>query len=104
MIIGDSSTKTQFADQARSAATSFIQSLERLIDLQTTYIARGYVTGGADAIIDADIVNSKITAAQLNNLLNSAWLVSRISTLMNQGTVSGTIDGNSIIDVIRADM
>jgi hypothetical protein len=104
MITGDTQTKTDFANSVRSASTSFIQALERLVDLQTTYVARGYNPGGADAITDGDIANSKITASQLSQFIDSAWLVSKFSAIMNEQTVSGTIAGNTIVDKIRSDI
>ena len=104
MIIGDALTKTAFASAARAAATSLKQDIERLLDLQETYIARGYVSGGTDPITDADISNSKITASQLNSLLNTAWLVTKINLLMTEQVVAGTIQGNNIIDAIRSDL
>jgi hypothetical protein len=104
MILGDIQTKTEFANATRAAATSLMQFLERLTDLQETYLARGYNPGAADAIADGDISASKITANQLRDVLESAWLVTRLNTLMNEGTVSGTIAGKSIMDKIRADM
>lgn len=104
MILNDVETKTAFVNTVRGEVTSFLNALENLCELQATYFARTYNTGGADEIIDADITASKITASQLNNLFESAWLLDRIELLMNEQTVSGTIQGNNIMDRIRSDM
>jgi hypothetical protein len=104
MITGDAVTKSAFASAARSAAASLIQALERLGDLQNTYVARGYQPADVDAIVDADIADAKITASQLSQLLTPAWLVTRLLALMGEQTVSGTIQGNVILDKIRSDI
>jgi predicted amidophosphoribosyltransferase len=104
MIPGDVNAKVAFASSARTATAVFQQALERLKNLQVAFLARGYQAGGGDAILDADIVGAGITAEQLNQLLNSAWLVTRLTNLMAEQAVSGTIAGNSIMDRIRSDM
>lgn len=104
MIIGDIETKVAYAGATRGAAASLIQSLERLKDLQDTYVARGYQPGGADAIVDSDIVSAKITASQLSQFIDSAWLVTKLLQVMAEQTVTGTIQGNQIVDRIRSDI
>jgi hypothetical protein len=104
MIIGDAVTKTAFANMARSVATQLAVVIEDIKELQEAYVSRGYATGGADAIIDADIVDAKITASDLTSFLAPAWLGSRLIALMSEQVVSGTIAGNSIVDKIRTDM
>jgi len=104
VITGDIATKTAFADTVRGTVAQFLQALERLVELQNVYIARGYNPGAADAIVDGDIAASKITAAQLSQVLESAWVVTRIAALMNEQVVSGTIQGNVIMDKVRSDI
>jgi hypothetical protein len=104
MITGDAASKAYFAGQARLAATNFVNALDNLSQLQATYAARGYGASGTDPIADTDVAGAKITALQLTQLLESAWLVSRLLNLMGQQTVSGTIDGNGILGKIRSDM
>lgn len=104
MIVGDIETKVTFAGATRGAAASLMQALERLRDLQDTYVARGYQPGGTDAIVDSDIAAAKITASQLSQFIDSAWLVTKLLQIMNEQTVTGTIQGNQIVDRIRSDI
>jgi hypothetical protein len=104
MIIGDIETKVAFAGAARGAVASLVQALERLRDLQDTYVARGYAPSDTDEIVDDDIAAAKITAAQLSQLLNSGWLTSKLLQLMTEQAVSGTVAGFDIANRIRSDI
>ena len=104
MIVGDTGTKTSFALVARGLATQLIDLVNDLSQMQTTYDARGYASGGSDPITDSDILSAKITATQLSQFLADVWLASRIVNLMNGGTISGTIQGFQICDALRTDM
>lgn len=81
-----------------------MQSLERLKDLQDTYVARGYQPSGTDEIVDLDIAAAKITASQLSQFVDSAWLVSKLLQVMDEQTVTGTIQGYDIANRIRSDI
>jgi len=104
MIIGDIPTKTAFADATQGAVESLDQALSQLQDLQATYLSRGYDPGSPDAIVDADIVDSKITASQLSQILQAACLISKFNALMSEPAVVGTIQGNVIMDKVRSDI
>jgi|WetSurMetagenome_2_1015567.scaffolds.fasta_scaffold245100_2 hypothetical protein len=104
MIIGDAVTKAQFATAARAAATQLAVLMDGIKEIQEAYVSRGYAVGAADPILDADIAAAKITAADLAGFLAPAYLASRLVSLMAEGTVTGTIQGNVIVDKLRSDM
>jgi hypothetical protein len=104
MIINDHLDKDIFAANVRSLAAQIQNTLAVAKAIQDTYLARGWNPTGADPIVDGDLINSKITADQIKAFLESAWLLTRIQTLMAEGVVSGTIQGNVILNNIRADV
>lgn len=59
------SRKSDFAESIMRSITQIAQHGDRGDDAVTIYFDRGYNSGGADAIVDADLTNLGITAAEL---------------------------------------
>lgn len=69
MIAGNAESKVAFANATRGLAASLLQVLDRLADLQETYVARDYQPGGADALKDDDVRSALVTVDELSKLL-----------------------------------
>ena len=104
MIPGNASAKLVFSNNVRLAATRLLLDIDQVNQLQEAYLARGWNPTGSDPIADVDIAGSLITADQIKQLLEAAWLASRINALMTEQTITGTIAGNDILNNIRSDM
>lgn len=68
----DMATKLNFAEQAQVMATSLARLGDNLSDLESVYFDRGYNSGGANQIVDGDIVSLNITATHLAALITLA--------------------------------
>lgn len=94
------SKKLDFAQAVQKSATSLAQVADEIINLQTVYIDRGYVGGGTDPIIDADIAVIGITAAEIGAVMT---LATELSNFLNNSAVS-THDYDADLNKIRADI
>jgi hypothetical protein len=104
MILGDATTKASFASIVRAESASFLQSLDRLSELQKVYNDRGYNSGGADEILDSDVESVKITADNLEKILGTPWFLSRLILFVNGGVPSTGLNGYQFLDEIRSDI
>jgi hypothetical protein len=65
-------SKITFASQAQSAAARLAAVIDDLESLSSVYYDRGYDSGGADAIADADVEALGLTAAELTAFVTMA--------------------------------
>lgn len=93
-------TKITFAEQAQGMATSLAQLGDNLSDLESVYFDRGYNSGGADQIVDGDIVSLDITATQLGALVT---LAQQLSNFLGNASVT-TADYDATLNVVRTDI
>lgn len=96
----DMATKLTFAEQAQVEATSFAQLGDKLADVESVYFDRGYDAGGANPIIDADIVSLNITAVQLAAFIT---LAQQVSNFLGNLAVTQA-DYDVTLNVIRTDI
>lgn len=66
------SNKTRYASRAQDMASIFSNLADDIIALQNTYWDRGYNTGGADPLTDADVEALGITAADVTGMITFA--------------------------------
>jgi hypothetical protein len=67
-----SMSKITFASQAQSAAARLAAVIDDLESLSSVYYDRGYDSGGADAIADADVEALGLAAAELTAFVTMA--------------------------------
>lgn len=94
--------KVAFAQKAQNAANMGAQFYDLISDLQKVYLDRKWQPGGQDVITDEDLAGLGITAAQLSGLLQTFY--ARFAQLMTAQAVSGTIDGDAILNAVRSDV
>ena len=64
--------KEKFGMAARDAATRFSDMADDIASLQAVYFDRGYNSGGADELTDADVEALGITAADVVGMITFA--------------------------------
>lgn len=100
--MADQAQKLAFTQHVQNLANELAAFQDAYTDAFNVQTARGWAPGGADPIIDADIVTANITAAELNSFLST--LRTRFVALMGGQTVTGLVNGRSVTDAIRSDM
>lgn len=93
-------TKLVFSEQAQVMATSLAQLGDNLSDLESVYFDRGYNGGGADQIVDSDIISLNITATQLALLVT---LAQQLSNFLGNLAVTQA-DYDATLNAIRTDI
>lgn len=101
--------KYKFGKEVQQAASNFLMAYNSFVQLKAMYAKRTWGTGGADAIVDADLnpgdttigADLGITAAQINAFLNYAG--NQITNLMNGAAVTPYPVTDAIND-IRSDI
>lgn len=92
-----SSRKVNFALAVRNVATNLAQVMDDIDALAGIYVASGYQSGGANAIVDEDVQAHDITAAQL---VAFATLATNLVKFMNN-QVPAQADYNTPLDAFR---
>ena len=64
--------KKQYTDKARSLASIFANLSDDILSLQSVWFDRGYNSGGADELIDADIETTGVSAADVTGMITFA--------------------------------
>lgn len=59
------SRKIDFALAERAVITQFAEAVERIAELDAIFMDSGYNTGGADPIVDGDLIGHDMTMADL---------------------------------------
>lgn len=94
------SKKNEFVNEFKLQATSLAQIIARCEELEDIYFDRGYNSGGADAITDADISSTGLTAAQVGSLIT---LGQQIVNFRDNAAVT-TGDYGATLNVARNDL
>lgn len=92
--------KQQYIRQMLTAVTQLNETKKQLIDFTGPYFPRGYNSGGADPIIDADVAAYGITAADFTSIITLADDVAKF--FGNQAVTTG--DRNAILNRVRTDI
>ena len=100
--MSEQAQKKAFAQSIQNMANELASFQDRWTDAYNVQVAREWDPGGDDPIIDADIADANITAAQLNSFLST--LRTRFVQLMSGQTVVGVVAGRSVTDAIRSDL
>ena len=66
------SNKTRYASRAQDMAAIFSNLADDISSLQAIYFDRGYGSGGADELTDADVEALGITAADVTGMITFA--------------------------------
>ena len=66
------SNKTRYASRAQDMASIFSSLADDIASLQAIYFDRGYGSGGADELTDADVEALGITAADVVGMITFA--------------------------------
>jgi hypothetical protein len=64
--------KTQYAQRGRELSTVAANLFDQVLAWRDVYWDRAYNGGGADAIVDADVVVTGVTAADITGLITFA--------------------------------
>lgn len=91
--------KVTFAKQCQDAATSLAIAADAAADLYSIYFDRGYNSGGADPITDADLEAHEITAAEISSFMSMA---ENLALFLNNGSPAQS-DYDSSLNKLRAD-
>lgn len=94
-----STKKIQFLQRIQAEATSIIQAIEGIKTTTDIYFDRGYNSGGANELIDADIVGYDVVAADITNFIT---LAQQLDNFANNGAVS-TGDYAANLNKLRTD-
>lgn len=92
--------KITFVEKLQAAATLLAQVADAFADLESVYFDRGFNSGGANAIADADIAGTGLTAAQVGSGITLAQQVSKF--VNNQAVTTGDYDAT--INTLRTDV
>ena len=79
--------KANFARQGQQMAASFSALADDILSLQNIYWDRGYNSGGADPLADADVEALGITAADVTGMITFADALDTFLTA-NRGYLS----------------
>lgn len=74
--------KANYALAVRDAVTALAEAAERIAELDAIYKDSGYDSGGADPIIDDDLIGHDITAA---DLANASIFATNLALFLNDG-------------------
>ena len=94
------STKTKFVGAGISGADTLAKLARDLADFVEVYFDRGYDSGGADPIIDADITDLNKTASEVGNLVT---LAQQYAKFVGNSAVT-TADYGATISGMRQDL
>lgn len=92
--------KTAFVRRQQEAATQIAQAADLLGNLETVFFDRGYNSGGANAIEDADVVATGLTAAQVGSLITFGQ---QLHNFLNNETVAKA-DYDATLNAARTDV
>jgi hypothetical protein len=92
--------KEAFIRQLTTTATALAQSFDTANAIINAYFDRGYGSGGTNEILDADLVDVGLTAA---NVASAITLCQQLQALRNGGAVAAA-DYDSTLNVLRRDI
>ena len=76
--------KVTFANKAQETATKLAQAIDAANNLETVYFDRGYNVGGANPIVDLDVIGLGITAGTLGGLIT---FIQQLRNFVDNGVV-----------------
>ena len=83
------SNKTRYASRAQDMASIFSSLSDDIASLQAIYFDRGYGSGGAEELTDADVEALGITAADVTGMITFAGALETFMAA-NRGYLSKT--------------
>lgn len=88
------SQKVDFATKCQQIATALAANIYAAKDVDSVYFDRGYNSGGADPIIDADIVGLEITATELGAFITLTQQLANFAdnAAVTQGDYDATLN------------
>ena len=92
--------KVTFANKAQNTATKLAQAIDAANNLETVYFDRGYNVGGANPIVDLDVIGLGITAGTLGGLIT---LIQQLRNFVDNAAVA-TGDYDSTLNKMRTDV
>lgn len=93
------STKLQFVQDMQAAATDMAKLKATMADLNSAYFDRGYNSGGANPIVDADVASLGIKASDVTN---GDTLASDFLNFLGNAAVT-TANRQATVDALRTD-
>jgi hypothetical protein len=92
--------KSQYIQQITAVVTMIAQSFSQALALKDTYYDRGYGTGGANTITDADLAGTGLTPAEIASAIT---LFEQLQALRHNGAVVPG-DYDSTLNKLRRDL
>jgi hypothetical protein len=92
--------RNDYIRQVTTTATALSQAFDNANTLISVYFDRGYGSGGANEILDSDLADLGLTAAQLASAIT---LYQQLQALRNGGAVAAA-DYDATLNVLRRDI